>query len=351
MSIRYGKTKSMKGFPIGSIVPWASDTSAIPVGWIPCTGTVFQISRYPLLFDVIGNVYGGTPDSTFAVPELNQGRAVVDIYPGYYDYLKTVGAAHYESDSSTRNIDPFWINVGENTNLSNNFTHLSTIDVIGQIANPKPNLVATVKNVIFNKGNYTETYGIHPRKLSDRHLAEHNHGTDIIGEISSSFRIPGGRSDDCRSNRGSTTFILRDCSLDNEICSQSLTVGSRSVPSNASGCYVRGGSTHSNNSRSLQNNGNGFAQGDMYANIVAPGAFFASSLSTETATTWNNITGHTHTATEGEFRCSVTAQKDYTFYDISSNGVTMNQPAPNAATINMNSKTPTLSMTFIIRAY
>jgi hypothetical protein len=351
MAIRYGKTKAMKGFPIGSIVPWASDATSIPDGWIICSGTVFEITRYPLLYDVIGNVYGGTPNSTFAIPELTQERAVVDIYPGYYNYLKTVGIAHYETDSSTRANDPFWINIGETNNLSGNFNHLSTIDVVGQIANPRPNLVATVKNVIFSRGDQTETYGIHPRKLSDRHLAEHGHGVDIVGEISSSFRIRGDRSDDCRSNGDSVTFLIPDCSLDNVICNQSLTVGTRRVPNNASGTYVRGGSTHAQSSLGLQNNGNGFAKGDMYANTVSSGANFASDLSSDTSFTWAAITGHTHTATEGEFRCNVSSQKDYTFYDISSNGISLNQPPPNAATINMNSQTPNLTMLFIIRAY
>ena len=41
-----------------------------PLGWLPCNGAVYQVAQYTPLAAVIGNLYGGTPGKTFAVPNL-----------------------------------------------------------------------------------------------------------------------------------------------------------------------------------------------------------------------------------------------------------------------------------------
>lgn len=48
---------------------------AVP-GWLMCDGEQYDISRYPELFKVIGNRYGGDGKSTFRVPHLG-GRIPV----------------------------------------------------------------------------------------------------------------------------------------------------------------------------------------------------------------------------------------------------------------------------------
>lgn len=371
MAVRYGKQKSMRGFPVGSICPWPTDTASVPTGWIVCDGKSYDITRYPLLYDVIGNVYGGTVGNTFALPELTQSRAVVDIYPGHYSYLKTIGAAHYDADSTTLASDPFWVNVGETFNVSGTFNHQSTIDVVGQIAT-KPNLVATVKDVIFSKGDYTETYGIHPRKLSDRHISAHNHGTDGPDGYSTSWVKTGVTGDDCCGTCvTSTTFLVNDCVLSNTKCGTSLTWGARNVPDRAGPAPsgdgaegngvqagngsqgIRGGAAHSTSGTSLNDTtGNGEVKGDLYARTIAGAQrSLASTVSLSTAFNWADINGHTHEPVEAEFRCNIGAQKTYTFYDISSTGVDLVQAPPNQASINMNSKTANLTMLYIIRAF
>ena len=49
-----------------------------PQGWLLCNGTVYNAQTYQALYSIIGNSYGGTPPSTFAVPDL-RGRAAVGI--------------------------------------------------------------------------------------------------------------------------------------------------------------------------------------------------------------------------------------------------------------------------------
>lgn len=65
--------------------------SSIPVGWIPCDGRVMPVNGYKELYSAIGNVYGGIPESTFAVPNM-AGRTVVGAgqQPGLSEYV--VGA-------------------------------------------------------------------------------------------------------------------------------------------------------------------------------------------------------------------------------------------------------------------
>ncbi|MHC4691225.1 MAG: phage tail protein [Planctomycetota bacterium] len=44
-----------------------------PDGWMYCNGLLIRISKYPELFSVIGNTYGGDGLTTFALPDL-RGR-------------------------------------------------------------------------------------------------------------------------------------------------------------------------------------------------------------------------------------------------------------------------------------
>ena len=47
-----------------------------PVGWMFCEGQLLPISEYPELYDVIGTMYGGDGQTTFALPDL-RGRAPI----------------------------------------------------------------------------------------------------------------------------------------------------------------------------------------------------------------------------------------------------------------------------------
>ena len=66
---------------IGFIKMFAGKTA--PRDWALCQGQILSVRQYPALYSIIGNMYGGTPNSTFALPDL-QGRAPIgftDIYP------------------------------------------------------------------------------------------------------------------------------------------------------------------------------------------------------------------------------------------------------------------------------
>jgi microcystin-dependent protein len=48
------------------LVPW----HFAPVGWAVCDGQLLQVSQYQALYSLIGNTFGGSAPSTFAVPSL-----------------------------------------------------------------------------------------------------------------------------------------------------------------------------------------------------------------------------------------------------------------------------------------
>ncbi|MGE5515130.1 MAG: phage tail protein [Bacteroidota bacterium] len=53
----------------------------IPQGWLACYGQVVSVQQYPALFSLIGNVYGGTVNQTFALPNF-QGFAPIGLGTG-----------------------------------------------------------------------------------------------------------------------------------------------------------------------------------------------------------------------------------------------------------------------------
>jgi microcystin-dependent protein len=67
------------GFPetgaaLGEVIAFAG--AAVPAGWAPCDGSLFDIAANKALFGLIGTTYGGDGKSTFALPDL-QGRMLM----------------------------------------------------------------------------------------------------------------------------------------------------------------------------------------------------------------------------------------------------------------------------------
>lgn len=60
--------------PAGAVQTFAGPVA--PSGWVFCDGTEYNVSEYPLLAAVIGNIYGGTPGTTFKVPDMRSRFAL-----------------------------------------------------------------------------------------------------------------------------------------------------------------------------------------------------------------------------------------------------------------------------------
>ena len=59
--------------PVGGTIQWHTGLAA-PTNWLLCNGAAVSRTRYPLLFKVIGIIYGaGDGINTFTLPSLNGG--------------------------------------------------------------------------------------------------------------------------------------------------------------------------------------------------------------------------------------------------------------------------------------
>lgn len=52
-----------------------------PEGWLTCNGQLLAVYQYQVLYAVLGNAFGGTPNSNFNVPNL-QGRSPIGVGAG-----------------------------------------------------------------------------------------------------------------------------------------------------------------------------------------------------------------------------------------------------------------------------
>lgn len=205
-AIKYNRIRSMKGMPIGAIVPWSADPSTVPVGWVVCNGATISNTRYPILFSVIGNVYGGTAGSTYRLPPLSNSQSgIMDIFRGHYNYFKggqinsLPGNEVNRPTSSRLSDDPFWSIVGGGTNGdsgSNSQTvWTSTIDVVGQQNSTTVTFPALYDEMEVRDGQYTFTVIYTGEALGDIHIPAHTHGDPT--EEATAWRRQGGAVSGC----------------------------------------------------------------------------------------------------------------------------------------------------------
>jgi prepilin-type N-terminal cleavage/methylation domain-containing protein len=78
--------------PAGSIMAWASNN--IPAGFLLCDGSIYNISTYPGLANILGSTFGGDGINSFGVPNL-QGRAIFgySVGDGHFGYLGSMGGS------------------------------------------------------------------------------------------------------------------------------------------------------------------------------------------------------------------------------------------------------------------
>ena len=70
----------MKAIPPSALTDYDTDAECISAGFIPCDGRALNASTYSAyqnLFDIIGNIYGGTNNTNFIVPDLRTSRRYI----------------------------------------------------------------------------------------------------------------------------------------------------------------------------------------------------------------------------------------------------------------------------------
>ena len=378
-AIKYNRIRSMKGLPIGAIVPWASDQSSVPTGWIVCNGATISNTRYPILFSVIGNSYGGTVGSTYRLPPLTSGQAaIVDVFRGHYTYFKgseinaLPGNEVNKPSSTSLANDPFWSIVGFGTNGdSGNNTQtvwLSTIDVVGEQVG-RPTFPALYDDMTINDGTYSFTVTYAGTALGANNMPPHTHS--LNSEDATSWRREGGAALECT---GTTT--VDTC---RQVCSSTSAWRVAANPNGATqvsrgnrqadlqsnflffdgriglggtggGGSVRGvprfdGGGRGESGATVYVDGNGVCQGSMGCG----GDVLFTSLSNDAV---NNSAPHFHGPTNYNLQGRYNVISPGLRNNISLNTVSINNsPGQNFCTINADTATPSLEMLYIIRAF
>jgi hypothetical protein len=378
-SIKYNSIRSMKGLPIGAIVPWSSDQGTIPVGWVACNGVTVPNNRYPLLFKSIGNVYGGTVGSSFRLPPLtNSQKAIVDIFVGHHNYLRG-NSAEFNSESahapetSSINIDPFWTIIANgdgNEGSSSQTSWVSTIDLVGRI-NGSPSFIGIYDNMEVADGEFSYTVTWTDVALGDRNLSIHSHGLDteettsylrgnlVAREVDQNTRGASGTK--CQA-RGDRTPAWRVAANPADFIATSRGNNPRDLANNFLFTQPNTGTTGTGGGGGLAfttqlgqtsaieyEGGDGICGGQMNCNGVlftglsnqegAAGAGFGSSPHNHATNTYNLF---------GRFQALNPGIRT----NVSLNTVRINNSSGlNYGTITVDTATPTLDMLYIIRAY
>ena len=369
---KYNEVRRMRGLPIGTIVPWAAEASAIPTGWLVCNGRNNDIEEYPLLYDAIGNVYGGTAGSTFKVPSLtNNQKGIVDIYPGHFDYLGSPGMGggnFYDASKpeyTSKSADPWWslIGGGNNGNESANTqsTWLSTFDLVGEF-DGSPNFLATYDDITITEGSYFGIATYNKYYLEDQHLSQHNHGVaNESDDTTTSYnhdsngqavRCPsGGWPEDpcklvctqtpCLRTRNGLRYANNSGDLDDSFSKwDSPAAGGGDVQpvpggETASGGYYPGDGRCGGNMKCASYSGND--------------KILFTSLSNEEK---GDSEPHNHQSNQYDFEATFNVISPGIVNNVKINTVKIiNSAGVNFGTITATTLTPTLDMVFIIRAY
>lgn len=210
----------MKGMSPAGLSNYATDAQCIAAGYVPCDGRALNAStftEYQKLFDVIGNIYGGTNNTNFTVPNLRvsrryiygQGSASAGIYTPSLSANTTNTVTHSHTVNSvssqsllTNNVAgshthsiSFSFNSGNSTNHSHYMSHnmpaaatgggagttLTKADGTGTAAGAAHTHTANAYNLAGNSG--------------DNHAAHSHSGTpnsDAYTEATHTHTLPSG---------------------------------------------------------------------------------------------------------------------------------------------------------------
>jgi microcystin-dependent protein len=194
MAVNYNSLKTLRGTSIGTIVPWCGDIAAIPKGWIACDGETLSVTNFPMLYEIIGNRYGGTLNVSFNTPNFSN-KGVVD-YHTSHSTISGIGMP-----------DVFKNLINDTNDVANASvsTPSSNIDLrVDQVG--YNNIAAAITTQSLVDPSFSDAVYIAGRLLGDDHIASHSHPTDFetVGQPSSWVEA-------CQTNNGSNCFSAFEC--------------------------------------------------------------------------------------------------------------------------------------------
>ena len=188
----YNRIKAQKASPIGTIMPWTGSSStsdllpdAIPKGWVVLRGQQLRAKDYPLLAQVVGNLYGpvvdpGQPfvgisnsypnyneDDVFNLPRLSE-VSLIDLEGSLVPAQAQFVVGQYISENGADSASQPLTNV------------LSYIDINFSVQ-VSSELAGKIKGIDFEEPAYFDTIRTIPRKLGTEHIASHTHSRPTDG--------------------------------------------------------------------------------------------------------------------------------------------------------------------------
>ena len=191
MSVNYNSLKSLKGTSIGTIVPWAGDLTTIPKGWVKCDGSTKEVEDYPLLYQIIGNRYGGTTNDTFALPSINNS-GIVDYHQNHQNISGISMPDNFKNQINNVNDVPNTYSLSPSSNIDLK-VGLSPINIIS----------ATISGQTLNNPSFTDSVYIAGRLLGDDHMAAHSHQ----GTVGDTVSTPNQWVEQCQSGTYQDCFL------------------------------------------------------------------------------------------------------------------------------------------------
>jgi hypothetical protein len=201
----YQGTKSMKGAVIGTIMAWTGGLSEIPDGWIICDGGEKLGSEFPLLARAIGDTYrlvtasdelgGGFPDyrsngadTKFVLPNLTEGRTLMDMEPGYF----TDPSTGIDTTTARNLIEPY---IGDNADngVPRVFAGGNALKTDVEFTlNARTGYGGNIRGNKVIDGIGEKSVYIGGRKLGHQHIRSHSHPGQLDTVAYSSANRPGG---------------------------------------------------------------------------------------------------------------------------------------------------------------
>jgi hypothetical protein len=187
----YQQRHDMDGAVIGTIMPWSGSLSNIPDGWLICNGNRVIAREFPLLARSIGDTYNEATNieepfnaselafpnysGKFSLPNLLQGKALVDIEQSYFSAGGKTDRFNLgiDTDPDAGNIIGPYIG----TNTDNGFSPAIT-DVRTDVEFTLNDRTGYAGDVTGNKiipGQGEKSVFIGGRKLGHEHVRPHQH--------------------------------------------------------------------------------------------------------------------------------------------------------------------------------
>lgn len=203
MAANYGRLKSTKIAPIGTIMPWGGGSRVgeradnVPKGWIVCDlqAQLLNAADYPLLAKIIGNTYGPFPEATDTTSIIGVNFGIVNDFP----YNPPQGVLHHDP---AKHVDQFALpNLNQLALVDIEASRMPT-DALLELGNliskngiegdlpetlveasvditfdveQSDNLAGRITGITMDDPIYFDTVYVVPRKLGLDHIAQHTH--------------------------------------------------------------------------------------------------------------------------------------------------------------------------------